>query len=187
MTLKKEMALVNIAVVQIVTEEDTPKTHTFDTSKEASLDPKVSQGQEKPLRIKNRIVATDKTEDLVIGYDVTLKNSTLSPELLELTDGGKLIYDKTDTTKVIGYEGPQMGKVVNRTKFTLIVFTEEKDADGDILKYAKFTYKHCKGKPVKYSFKDGDFYVPEFKAESRAKIGEKPVKIEFVDTLPELG
>lgn len=178
----KGMPIVNIVRTEIVTEELEPKAFAFDTASEAGIEPKISAGEEKLLRVKNKILASNNTEDIVTGYELNLKDSTLNAETMCLVDGGTLI--KNELGEIIGYEGAESGKVVNRTAFTLNVYTEEKDADGETIKYIKFSYKHCKGKPVGFSLKDGEFFVPELKATSRPKTGEKPVKIEFLDELP---
>lgn len=183
MSLLEGKPLVNIVRAEIVTEEETPETFTFDTANEAGVEPSLSEGEETILRVKNIILATNRTEDIVIGYDLTLTDNVLHPEVFALIDGGTLTYDDVDTTKVIKYEGPEAGSAISRKKFTLNLYTEEKDNDGDVLGYAKFTFAHCKGKPVKYSIKDGEFQVPELTAKSRPKRGEKPVTIEFLDIL----
>lgn len=184
MALNEGISLVNIARVELVTEETTPKTYKFDTSENADVDPEVSKGEEKVHRVKNRIIGTNSTEDLVIGYNLKLKDNTMIPEVLALIDGGTITYDEVDTDKVIKYEAPTMGAEVTRTPFTINIYTEEKDESGDVVQYAKFIFKHCKGKPTKYSMKDNEFFVPEFEIKARAKSGEKPLTIDFVDTLP---
>ena len=40
------------------------------------------------------------------------------------------------------YTGTKMGEVVNRTPFTVNIYTEEKDGDGETTGYLKFTCKH---------------------------------------------
>lgn len=77
-----------------------------------------------------------------------------------------------------------MGEVVSRTPFTLNIYTEEKDTDGETAGYLKLTCKHCKGSPAKFTVKDGDFYAPEYTIKSRPKKGEKPLSITQVDELP---
>lgn len=69
--------------------------------------------------------------------------------------------------KFEGYTGPKMGEVVNRTPFTVNIYTEEKDGDGETTGYLKFTCKHCKGTPADIEIKDGDFFAPEYKLKSR--------------------
>lgn len=184
MALMEGTTLVNVARVEIVTEETTPKTYKFETSDSVDIDPEVSKGEEKVHRVKNKILATNSTEDIVIGYNLKLKDSAMKAEILALVEGGTVTYDDVETTKVIKYEAPTMGSEITRTPFTLNVYTEEKDESGDILQYAKFTFEHCKGKPTKYSMKDDDFFVPEFEIKSRAKSGESPITVDFVATLP---
>ncbi|MZQ76205.1 MAG: hypothetical protein GT589_08670 [Peptoclostridium sp.] len=177
-------ALVNVVRVEVVTEETTPKTYRLGTSDKANAKPKVSQGKEEILRVKNQILALDKTEDIVVGYDVDFENALMAPELFALIDGGTLTYDPVETTKVTKYDAPTQGVAVSRTPFTLNIFTEEKETDGSILGYAKFAFAHCKGKPVDYQFEDGKFTASKLEMESRAKKNEKPVTIEFLDELP---
>lgn len=184
MSTVEEKALANIVRAEIVTEEEVPETYRFDTAAEAGVKAKIDKGQDKVMRVRDRLIARNRTEDIVTGYEVDFKNNTLSPELLALIDGGTLEYDAVETDKLISYNAPAAGTVVSRKLFTLNIYTEEKDTDGSTLEYVKFTFKHCKGKPVDFKFKDGDFFVPEMKAESAPKKDESPVAIEFLDALP---
>lgn len=175
----KEFPLANIARVEIITEEDEPKEYRLtDVATDAEVIAYVSQGEEKPLRVKNVIKAQLKTEDIVMGYDLKLISATMIPEILALVDGGT--WDATAKK----YTAPPIGTPVERTPFTMHVYTEEKDGDGSTLSYVKFVYKNCKGKPVNYSLKDGEFFVPEMNATSRPKIGASPVEFEILQELP---
>ncbi|MZQ75265.1 MAG: hypothetical protein GT589_03800 [Peptoclostridium sp.] len=176
--------LVNVVRVEVITEETTPKTYRMGTSDKATAKPKISQGKEEILRVKNQILGLDRTEDIVVGYDLDLESAVMLPELFALIDGGTLTFDPVETTKVTKYEAPTQGVAVSRTPFTLNIFTEEKDTDGSVLGYAQFAFKHCKGKPVDYQFEDGKFTASKLAMESRAKKNEKPVAIDFLDTLP---
>lgn len=177
-------ALVNVVRVEVVTEETTPKTYRMDTSDKASAKPKISAGKEEILRVKNQILGLDRTEDIVVGYDLELESAVMMPEVFALIDGGTLTYDAIETTKVTKYEAPTQGVAVSRTAFTLNIFTEEKDTDGSVLGYAQFAFKHCKGKPVDYQFEDGKFTASKLEMESRAAKNEKPVTVNFLDSLP---
>lgn len=175
----KEFPLANIARVEIITEEEVPKEYRLtDVATDAEVIAYVSQGDEKALRVKNVIKAQNKTEDIVMGYDVKLISATMIPEILALVDGG--IWDPL--TKE--YAAPPIGTPVNRTPFTMNIYTEEKDGDGSTKSYVKFIYKNCKGKPVNYSLKDGEFFVPEMNATSRPKLGQSPVNFKVLDELP---
>ena len=74
-------AIVNIARVEILTDEDTPRLLCFDTVSSAELEPFVSKGEETELRVKNTIIAQNFLEDIVKGYNITLKDAALSKAL----------------------------------------------------------------------------------------------------------
>lgn len=178
-TTPVEFPLANIARVEIETEEEVPKQYRLtDVASEAEVTAFVSSGQEQELRVKNTIKAQNKTEDIVKGYDVKLVSATMVPEILALVDGG--------TWDAVGkkYTAPIVGTPVNRTPFTMHIYTEEKDVNGETKSYVKFSYKHCKGTPVNYSLVDGQFYAPELTAKSRPKMGESPVEFIILDKLP---
>ena len=190
--LTEGMPLVDIALAQAITYTEelegaglvVDKTISFKTADEAEVEPEVSEGEENILRVKNQILAINRTEDIVIGYNLTLKNNELILEMLQLVDGGEFKYDSGESTKVIGYIAPKPGVVVERKPFDLVLYSAEKDTGGDVVGYAKFTFKNTKGTPVKYSLKDGEFFVPEMELKSRPKPSQVPVEIDFVDKLP---
>jgi hypothetical protein len=179
MATVQEFALANIARVDIETEETTPKTFTLiDMASEANIEAYVSEGEEKELRVKNVIKALNKTEDIVMGYDVTLTSVTMQPEVLALVDGGT--WD--ELTKK--YTAPPIGSPVTRTPFSLKVYTEDKDTNGDTKGFVCFSFLHCKGQPVNYNLQDGEFFSEELRAKSRPKMGESPVEITHMEALP---
>lgn len=177
----QEIPVANVALVQIVTEEDVPKTYTLETGSEMTIEASVSEGEEKELRKLNRLIAQLKTEDLIKGYDIKLKDLVIHPFVLALVDGGQSTIGEDG---LFSYEGPTMGDVVKRTPFTANIFTEEKDSDGETVGYLKLTCKHCKGSPASFTLKDGDFFAPEYTIKSRPKKGEKPMSIAQVEELP---
>lgn len=179
-------AIVNIARAEIVTEEDVPRTFVWETASKAGLEPTISEGNEEILRIKNRILATNRTEDILLGFLLTFSDNLFYGEIMSLVDGGIATYDEEDENKLIKYESPIAGEVVEKTPFTLNIYAEDKDIDGDPKGYVKFTFRHCKGKPVKYEIEDEVFMAPEVEMVSRPRTGESPVTIEFLDKLPEV-
>ncbi|CDI49180.1 Ig-like domain-containing protein [Clostridium tetani] len=166
--------LVNVIKVNFI-DEVTNIKHTIETSDEIDIEPIKSDGKRDILRVKNTIYGINETEDIVIGYKLKLKDNLFNMKTMSLIHGGSIEGNK--------YCGAEAGKVAERHPFTMEIFTEEKDYSRTT-GYAKFTYKHCKGKPAKYKVKDGEFLVPEYEAESIPFRGEKPVEIEFLDTLP---
>lgn len=182
----KEFPLANIVRVEIETEEPIPKQYRFtDVYNQAEVTAVISEGEEQELRVKNVIKAQNRREDIVRGYDIRLVAVTLIPEVMALIDGGTLTYDLDDPTNVVKYDAPPVGAPVQRKSFKLHIYTEEKDVNGDVVSYVKFTYLHCTGRPVNYNLQDNEFFIPEFTIRSRPKSGETPVTIEFLDQLPD--
>lgn len=186
MSLLQGMPIANIKRADITTEEETPVSYSFDTASMAEVEPELSEGEEEILRVKNTILATNKTEDIVIGYGITMTDNVFTPELFALIDGGTVEYQTPgdDTTPFAKYDAPVAGQAVSRTKFTIDIYSEVKDQSGETTGYLKFTFKHCKGKPVKYSINDGQFQVPEMAFQSRPANGESPASYEYLETLP---
>lgn len=179
----QEIPIANVARVEIVTEETTARTFVVSTANEAKIEAFVSEGEEKELRKANRLLAQLKTEDLIKGYDVTLKDLTMNPQVFAIVDGGVSTV-AAEGGKFQNYTGPKVGEVLTRTPFTINVYTEEKDGDGETKGYLKLSCQHCKGTPASIELKDGDFCAPEYKLKSRPKIGESPLAIEYLDKLP---
>lgn len=174
-----EFALANIARVDIETEETTPKTYTLiDMASEANIEAYISEGAENILRVKNTIKALNKLEDITLGYDITLSAVTMQPEALALVDGGT--WD--DITQE--YTAPPVGSPVERTPFTLKIYTEDKDMNGETKGYVCFNFLHCKGRPVNYTIQDGEFFSEELQARSRPAAGESPVTFKYMEALP---
>lgn len=179
----QEIPIANVARVEIVTEELTAKTYQVSTANEAKIEAFVSEGEEKELRKGNRLLAQLKTEDLIKGYNVTLKDLTMIPQVYAIIDGGVSAADPEGST-FKSYTGPKVGEALSRTPFTLNLYTEEKDGDGETKGYLKMSCQHCKGTPASIEIKDGDFCAPEYKMKSRPKIGEAPLSISYLTELP---
>lgn len=177
----QDKVIANIELVEIITEETSAKTYSFDTADEANYSPDISEGSENLLRVKNRIVATNKTEDIQYGSSITLKDTSFQPQVLEVVDGGTL---KKTAEEITGYASPVVGEIVSRKLFTLNIYTSERGTDGEVIKYAKFSFPSCKGKPAKFAFKDGEFMTPEYTVVSRPAKGAAPFEIDYVDSLP---
>lgn len=177
-------AICNIVKAEIITEEDVPVKYEWDTASEAGLEPTIHEGEEKILRVKNKILATNRTADILVGFNLTFKDNVFIPEVFALIDGGVAHYDDLEPDKLLKYEAPLAGSIVDRKLFTLNVYTEEKDIDGNPKGYVKFVFRNCQGKPAKYDIKDGEFMSPEVEMISRPKRGESPVTLEFLDELP---
>lgn len=176
--VKQGFAVSDIAAVVITT---AAKSYLIHTGSEANFRASVAAGTEKELRKKNTILALNKTDDLVKGYDIDLTDLLVHPEVLALIDGGVATFE---TEAFASYSGPVAGSPVVRTPFTLDIYTEELDTDGNATGYMKFSLKGCKGKPAEFSLKDGDFWTPKYTIESRPAKGTAPIEISQVTVLP---
>ncbi|HID0814601.1 TPA: hypothetical protein ACXNW8_000183 [Clostridium botulinum] len=152
---------------------------------EIEIDPEISQGQEKQLRDDERILATAGTPDLLYGYKLKLKNTTLELAVAALIEGGIIRYDKDDSTKIIGYDTPMLSEGSKIKPFMAEIYAENYEGE-DVKNYAKITFNKCTGKAFKMSLKK-DFYAPEFEIKCRENTKAKlPIKsIEFLDSLPQ--
>ncbi|HDK7155994.1 TPA: hypothetical protein PTV43_001114 [Clostridium botulinum] len=167
--------LVNVVKVNFI-DEVTNTKHTIETSNEIDIEPINSKGKRDILRIKNKIYGINETDDIVIGYKLKMKDNLFNIETMALIDGGTIQDNK--------YCGTEVGIAVERHPFTMEIFTEEKDYSRTT-GYVKFMYKHCKGKPAKYKIQDGKFLVSSYEAESIPFRNERPVEIEFLNSLEE--
>ena len=186
----QQMAIANIERIDIITEQSTPSVFSFDTASDASAEAQISAGAEKELRIKNQILAQNITEDIVKGFNISFTDSTFSPEVFALVDGGESsVYNAENAGSDNGdsfsmYSAPTAGEVVSRIKSTLAIYTSEKDYDGNSLSYTAFIFPHAFGKPASVTLKDGEFFAPSYTMKSRPSKGQSPMTVLSLPSLP---
>jgi len=174
--------IVNIVRAELITEETEPRVLHFETVSSASPEPFISEGEESELRIRNTIVAQERLEDIIKGYNITLKDCVLSRELLEVVDGGNAA--ETAGSGFAGYSSPVAGKESARVRFSLHLYAAEKDYAGDAVSFFRFSFPHCVGSPAKFSLENGTFATPEYTVRSRPGAGECAMRVEVLDRLP---
>lgn len=157
---------------------------TIETGEEVELEPVISEGEEKVHRSGERILAIARENDLLYGYNLKFKDATFDVELAALIEGGKLIYDAVDSTKVIGYESPKLTDGATMKPFKMEIYVANYEGDS-IKDYVEVTMNYCIGKAPKLSFKK-EFFAPEFevKARENTKAGLPIKKTSYVDVLP---
>lgn len=173
--------IANIERVKFETEDTPAVVLVFETATSATFTPKLSEGVEQIQRVKNSIMGLIKTEDLPLGYDLTLEDPRLIAAALALIDGGSVTPGTGDWTK---YEAPTAGQPVTRKKFTTTLYTSDRDTDGAANAYHAWKFPGCKGSPVGGTFKDGDFAPMSYKISSRVPKGVSPLTVERVEELP---
>jgi len=182
MAIFESNPIVNIVRAEVITLETAPRLMVFDNLSSASPEPCVSDGGEKELRVKNRILAQNLLEDIIKGYNIKLKDCVFSRDLFEIIDGGLARAAGSDC--FAGYSGPAGGVESERVRFDLRIYAAEKDYSGDATAYFRFSFPHCVGTPAKFSFEDGVFSTPEYLLRSRPASGRPALCIECLGNLP---
>jgi len=178
----KSNTIVNIVRAEVTTLEDEPRVLSFDTVTSAEPEPVVSEGEDSELRVRNTILAQDTLEDILKGYDITLKDCVLSADLLALIDGGSVT--DAGSNSFSGYRSPAAGATSSRIRFILRLYTEEKDYSGEAVGYFRFSFPNCVGTPAKFEFENGSFTAPEYVVRSRPSAGKSALTVECLDRLP---
>lgn len=176
--VKQGFAASDIAAVVLTT---STKKYLIKTASEANFRAALAAGAEKELRKKNTILALNKTDDILKGYDVDFTDVLMHPEVLALVEGGVATFA---ADAFASYSGPVAGQPVVREKFDLDIFCEDLDTDGEVKGYVQFNLKNCKGKPTEFTLKDGDFFTPKYTVESRPAAGQSPITITSAAALP---
>ncbi|MBQ9993459.1 MAG: hypothetical protein IJP17_01970, partial [Clostridia bacterium] len=130
----------------------------------------------------NTILAQNCLDDIIKGYNITLKDCVLSRELMTVVDGGD--FTGADYNNFAKYTSPVAGRESKRTKFTLRLYASEKDYGGNSVAFFRFTFPNCFGTPAKFSFEEGSFATPEYTVRSRPGAGDYAMTVECLDSLP---
>lgn len=139
------------------------------------------------LIIKGKLKAQKPENVTITGNQITLTDNVFNPELVEILQGGIVVYGTGDNSnKVVSYTPPVVGSDDNGDDFILNAYSAQYNAAGQIVNYEKISYPNCKGVPIAFGAVDGEFRAPEYTINSMPDVGEAPYSITYVDTLPTL-
>lgn len=191
MTVKKskaEIATIDCCLVTIETtgSDGTTSEFGFDTANKVEVEPQIEETDAVKLVVKGILRAQKPKESTLTGNQITLTDNVFNPELVVVLQGGEIVYDTTDTTKIVGYNPPKAGDSDKGEVFGLNCYSAQYDASGQIVQYERIHYPNCQGQPVAFNAEDGTFRTPEYTINSAPKTGERPYVITYVDSLPEL-
>lgn len=158
----------------------------FDTANQIETEIQVEEQDAVRLVIKGILRAQKPKQTTVTGVQITLHDNVFNPELVKILQGGTIVYDSTDPTKVVSYAPPVAGSAESRTKFTLNAYSAQYNASGTIVQYEKTSFPNCLGDPIAFNTEDGTFRAPEYVINSMPNIGESPYDISWVAQLPTL-
>lgn len=180
---KAEIATIDCSLVTIETADG---EFGFDTANQIEVEPQTETEDAVKLVVKGILRAQKPKTVTVTGNEITLTDNVFNPELVLILQGGEILYDATDKTKIIGYNPPAAGSSDKGEIFKLNVYSAQYDAAGQIVCYEKIMYPNCQGEPVAFGSEDGAFRAPEYTITSAPKTGERPYEIRYVDSLPTL-
>lgn len=181
---REEVATIDCSLITIETEDGSE--FGFDTANQIGVEPQVEEEDSVKLIVKGILRAQKPKTTTITGHEITLTDNVFNPELVLVLQGGKIVYDTEDSTKIVGYEPPIVGTPDKGEVFKLNAYTAQYDASGQIVKYEKITYPNCTGVPVAFGSEDGAFRAPEYTINSAPKKGQAPYSLSYVYTLPEL-
>ena len=180
---KAEIATIDVCLVTI---ETSSGEFGFDTANQIEVEPQIEEEDAVKLVLKGRLRAQKPKVSTLTGNEITLTDNVFNPELVLIIQGGKIKYDESETTKIVGYTPPLAGSGEKGEIFKLNAYSAQYDAAGTIVQYEKISYPNCQGVPVAFGSEDGAFRAPEYTINSAPRVGEAPYEISYVSTLPVL-
>jgi len=186
MTVKKSKAEIATIDCSLITIQTATGEFGFQTASQVKVEPLVDTQEAVSLISKGRLLAQKPSVNTLIGNRITLTDNVFNPELALILNGGQIIYDTVDTTKIIGYRPPLSGSGERGEVFTLNAYASHYDSDGMIVQYEKISYPNCHGVPIAFSSQDNVFRVPEYVINSAPKKNEPPYILDYVPELPTL-
>lgn len=171
---------VNLVTISVAGETEI----ALDTASSVAVDPQIETIDAVKLIVKGVLKAQKLETSTLTGHQITLTDNVFTPELVKILQGGTIIYDSEETTKIIGYKPPVVGSSDKGSVFTLRCYSAQYNTAGQIVQYERITYPNCQGVPVAFSAEDGTFRVNEYTINSAPANGQSPYEIDYVESLP---
>lgn len=176
-----EIPTIDVALVTVKT-KDAATEIGLKTASKIAVEPQVTTQEPSQLIVKGVLLAQKGEQRTLTGNQITLTDNVLNPQLLKIWQGGTLVMDTVDTSKVVSYTPPANGE--KGEVFELSAYSAIYNTAAVITGYEKITYPNCQGSPFAPSSEDGVFRAAELIANSAPEKGQAPYKIEYVKTLP---
>jgi hypothetical protein len=178
-----ENATIDVSMVVVETYDTTPKVYGWKTATKAEVNADIEEQEAIKLIVKRRLIAQKPAEKTLTGNTITLTDALLIMEMLPLCNGGELVYDSEDTTKIVGYRPPVVGEEIVKSKFRLSLYSAIMEGSS-VTGYMKVTYPGCEGNPIGLNAEDDVFNVSELEIVSAPGSGERAYEMDIVDELP---
>jgi hypothetical protein len=105
---KATLATIDCARVEFETSQGIFSLGT-DTITQVQVEPQIDEQPAIPLITKGILRALRKAMSTITGHKLTITDSLFIPELMVILQGGAVVYDTTDTNKIVGYNPPTSG------------------------------------------------------------------------------
>lgn len=178
----KQYFPIDVAMVQIITKEQTPKTLSWKTAIEVGVEAIINEGEAVPLVIKGVKYAGKKAKNVLVGHTLTTTENSFTPDVYAVVNGGTVTVDESGD--FVSYSPPATGEIEEKIKFDFIVYENLQDSSDNTIGYLKTTYYNCEGSAINATRTDNTFFAPEFIITSTPATGQKPFFTEKVDALP---
>ena len=180
---KAEIATIDCCLITIETKDG---EFGFDTANKIDVEPQIETTEAQKLIIKGVLKAQKPEQSTLTGHKLTLTDNVFNPELVLVLQGGTIVYDTVETSKIVGYKPPVAGSSEKGEVFKVNAYSAQYNAAGQIVQYEKITYPNCTGVPIAFGSEDGAFRAPEYTINSAPNVGELPYEISYISTLPTL-
>lgn len=191
MAIKKGHEIPTIDVVLVTIKTDaTSDEIALDTASQIGVEPQVETQEAVRLIVKGKLIAQKPAESTITGNAITLTDNVFNPEVVQILQGGVIMYwaDASRKTKaeedagfgVASYSPPVAGSSEKGKTFTLNAYSAIYDRAGIITGYEKISYPNCKGVPVAFGSEDGVFRAPAYTINSAPKENEAPYEISYI-------
>lgn len=178
-----EIPTIDVEMVTIKTDDGATEI-ALKTANKIAVEPQVEEIEPQKLIVKGQLIAQKKGQKVLTGNRITMTDNVINPQLLKVLQGGTIVMDSVDPTKVKSYTPPVSGSTDKGKSFELCCYSAQYNAAGIIVAYEKITYPNCTGNPFSPQTEDGVFRAAELVIDSAPDTGEAPYGIEYVATLP---
>lgn len=182
-TKGSEVATIDVALV-VVKGKVSNTEIALDTASKITVEPQVTTVDPVQLIVKGILRAQKGQQNTLTGNKLTMTDNVLNVQLLKMLQGGTIVMDTVDPTKVKSYTPPVSGSTEKGEVTEVTVYSAIYNAAAVLTGYEKITYPNCQGSPFAPSSEDGVFRVAELVFNSAPDKGEAPYKLEYVTTLP---
>lgn len=179
-----EIPTIDVVLVTIKPLTEGADEYALNTASKIGVNPQVDTREAVKLIIKGVLKAQKPEESTITGNEIILTDNVFSPEIVKIFQGGTIVTDSEDPTKILSYTPPAAGSSEKGEPFELSAYSAQYNEAGNIVQYEKITYPNCKGKPIALSSEDNVFRVSEYTILSAPETGQAPYEISYVDTLP---